>query len=286
MFLILNKSLLVKDLLLLSKIKKPMKIIVVDIIYKLCIKVMIFGVIFNFSQANNSLNISSCKISENFGYIDVDKIEKKCKQFIPKTYVYICKTYPGGKRLIFIKDNHVIQSIPSREEDLFDKTPIMHIKDIEDHNTTKEAVTRKIRGSYWVKSMDICLLSERFNFLRNFRHETVNAKEVIEVNEKYGYLSVIGLTRNKDNFEGTRLYKFTHKSIYSYGLLLLPNDIQYTKKVTEKILNKYKQAWKCVDKKLHSKAKKNDTNLTLLEKAVGREKLECLDKYLMWNENE
>lgn len=271
---------------MLGKIKQPMKIVVVDLIYKLCMKIMIFGVIFNFSQANNFLNTSSCKVSVRSEYIDVDKLEKKCKQFIPKTYVYICDTYPGGKRLIFIKDNHVIQSIPTSAEDVFDKTPIMNINDIEDYNTTKEAVTRKIRGSYWAKSIDICLLSERFNFLRNFRHETVNIKEAIEVNEKYGYLSVINLARNKDNFQGTILYKFTHKSIYSYGLLLLPNDIHYTKKVTEKILDKYEQAWKCTGKKLQHKATKNDTNLTLLEKAVGKEKLECLDKYLVWDENE
>jgi hypothetical protein len=244
--------------------------------------IVFIGITLNCVQANNF----SCKISENFEYIDIDKLEKKCKRFIPKTYVYICKTYPGGKRLIFIKDNHVIQSIPSKAEDLFDKTPIVYIKDIEDHNTTKEAVTRNIRGSYWSKSIDICLLSERFNFLRNFRYETVNVKEAIEINEKYGYLSVISLTRNKDNFQGTRLYKFTHKSIYSYGLLLLPNDIQYTQKVTEKILHKYEQAWKCAGQKLHNKSVKKNTNLTMLETAVGKEKLECLDKYLVWDENE
>ena len=121
-----------------------MKIIVADLMYKLCIKVMIFGVIFNFSQANNSLNTLSCKESVKSEYIDIDKVEKKCKRVTPKTYVYICKTYPGGKRLIFIKDNHMIQSIPSRAEDLFDKTPIIYIKDIEDYNTTKTSISTRL----------------------------------------------------------------------------------------------------------------------------------------------
>ena len=256
-----------------------------NIINNILFGLVFWAIILGHTQANDSSSTSSCKISEDFAYIDIDKVEKKCKQFIPQTYTYICKTYPGGKRLIFIRDNHVIQSIPTGAEDLFDRTPTIDIKNIDDYNTTKEAVTRKLRGSYWVESIDIYLLSERFNFLRNFRYETVNFREAIEVNKKYGYLSVISLTRNKDNFQGTRLDKFTHKSIYSYGLLLLPKDIQYTKEVIKKILQKYEQAWKCTGKKLQYKAPKNNTNLTLLEKAVGKEKLECLDKYLVWDEN-
>ena len=241
---------------------------------------------FNVLQANTLLDTVGCNKSKISAYTDIDALEKACNQFIPKTYTYMFDTKIGGKRLIFIKNNHVIQSIPSEAEDVFDKTPILKIKNIEDYNTTQEAVTIKGRGFYWVKSIDICLLSERFNFLRNFRKETVDVEEVIEVNEKYGYLSVIGLTRKKYNSQRIILYKFTHKSIYSYGLLLLPNNIEYTQKVTKKILHKYEQAWKCTGQKLHSTSAKKNTNLTLLEKAVGKEKLECLDKYLVWDENE
>ena len=73
--------------------------------------------------------------------------------------------------------------------------------------------------------------------------------------------------------------------IYSYGLLMLPKETEYTDKVIQKILNKYKQAWKCEKKLLTSKKANNEQKLTLLEKTVGKEKLECLDKYLVWDEN-
>ena len=32
--------------------------------------------------------------------------------------------------------------------------------------------------------------------------------------------------------------------------------------------------------------KRDKNNLTILERRVGKEKLECLDKYLVWDENE
>ncbi len=273
---------------MLGKIKQPMKIVVVDLIYELCIKIMIFGVIFNFSHANNSLNTFSCKISKKSVYIDINELEKKCKQFIPKTYVYICDISSAGKRLIFIKDNHVIQSIDIHETSLFDRTPIIDIENIRDYNRTKNIITHKRRGAYWIKNLDIYLLSKRFDFLDGFRYTDADIKTV-EINEKYGYLSAIRVIGNRNKVNWVADHRWKYFALYSYGLLLLPDDIEYTKKVTEKILDKYEQAWECTSKKLWGKnRKKNDkknTNLTMLEKFAGKEKLECLDKYLVWDTN-
>ncbi|MCF6245336.1 MAG: hypothetical protein L3J43_09900 [Sulfurovum sp.] len=96
---------------------------------------------------------------------------------------------------------------------------------------------------------------------------------------KYGYV-------NLEEEKCIGASKFNTRVNYAYGLLLLPKNEKYTNNVINKILDKYEKAWVCKEKRKQIKKEQNYSNLSLLEKSVGKEKLECLDKYLVWDENE
>jgi hypothetical protein len=124
-------------------------------------------------------------------------------------------------------------------------------------------------------------LDYRFPIKRHLRksHLCKKIKLKHEYDVKYGYVSF-----EEEQCIGTP--NLNTRVNYAYGLLLLPKNEKYTDKVINKILDKYKKAFECERKMKQFKKEQNYSNLTMLEKAVGKEKLECLDKYLVWDENE
>ena len=198
------------------------------------------------------------------------------------TYVYLCKAHGHIDELIFVHANHIVKSMNLAN---INKNNIFTLKKVEEISKSKDRLLERRCFRYIVSSLDEYLLQGKYDIVSRLS-STSNAHSkfnfFLEYDKKFYYLSVINITHAKHIIYQTDV---STVMIYSYGLLMLPKETKYTDKVVEKILNKYKQAWKCEKKLLTSKKTNNEQNLTLLEKAVGKEKLECLDKYLVWDEN-
>ena len=242
---------------------------------------MVFlGIICSYSQASNSLDLSTSMISGTVKDINISNIKKRLKHHTPKTYVYVCDVFPARKCLIFIKNNQVVQSIPiEKNRELFSTNINLMLKDIEDYYATRKRLTQKFRGKYVIRNISIYLMKGKVDFLQDFSNSHHNFKFYIEFNKQYGYISTLELNRPIEGRMTPDL--FYGMSMYSYGLLTLPKETKYTDKVVQKILDKYNKAWECEDEKPQKKSTKNDTNL---ERIVGREKLKCLEN-LVWDEN-
>ena len=242
---------------------------------------MVFlGMTCNYSQANNSSDTSNYIISGKVKDINISNIKKRLKHNMPKTYVYVCDVFPARKRLIFIKNNQVIQSIPiEKNRELFSTNINLMLKDIEDYYATRKRLTQKFRGKYGIKNINIYLMEGKVYFIQDFSNSHHNFKFYIEFDKQYGYVSILQLNRPIEGRKTPDL--FYGMSMYSYGLLALPKETNYTDKVVEKILDKYNKAWECEDEKPQEESTKNNTNLTKLERIVGREKLKCLEN-LVW----
>jgi len=217
---------------------------------------------------------------ENISY----KQYKKWNKYNTGNYVYILdgnstSRYLSGLKnnLIFVKDDNLEWSIN-----------LCNIRDkrdkIKNHHPPKYDGKKKRCGTplmamkFFNKSLT---LDYRFPIKHYFNKTNLcqNIKLEYEYDVKYGYTSF-----EKEQCMGTP--NFNTRVNYAYGFLLLPGNVKYTHNVINKILDKYEKALECADKKLHNKSTNNEQNLTLLEKAVGKEKLECLDKYLVWDGNE
>lgn len=199
------------------------------------------------------------------------------------TYTYLY----NNSILLFIEDNKVKKSLLLHSHKVIDR---FVTKLIQDRNQTKRYLMKKLRFYNLLSSIDDYLIDRRFiTVLHDSWHTECYCDRYelqMEYNGKYGHMVSLVETKSKRCiYERRSIHDFPSQR-YSYGLLMLPKETEYTDIILNKILNKYKQAWKCASEKLQHKITKNDTNLTMLEKAVGKEKLECLDKYLVWDENE
>ncbi len=209
----------------------------------------------------------------------LDRQYKKWNKYNTGSYVYILdgnstsyQLYKLKNKLVFINNNSLELSVDvdSMRKKYYTISRPKGIK--------MRCGTPRLARKLFNESL---ALEYRFPIKRDLGKSTLckKIKLVHEFDVKYGYI----------NFEKEQCIEkpnFNIRVSYAYGFLLLPNDVKYTDEVIEKILHKYKQAWECTKEKLQHKTAKNDSNLTLLEKAVGKEKLECLDKYLVWDANE
>jgi len=195
------------------------------------------------------------------------------------TYVYICKAHGRIDELIFVYANHIVKSMHISN---IEKKNIFTLKKVEEISKSKDRLLRRKRFRYIVSNLHEYLLQGKYDLLSGLSSVYKNFNFFLEYDKKFYYLSAVNVTHGKNIEYPTDISPIV---IYSYGLLMLPKDTKYTNKVIEKILNKYKQAWECEKKLLAAKRINNEQNLTMLEKAVGKEKLQCLDKYLVWDEN-
>jgi len=209
--------------------------------------------------------------------------QKKWNKLNTGTYTYLY----NNSILLFVKNNKVKKSLVFHSHKDINR---FAIKLIQDRNQTKKYLMKKLRFYNLLSGIDDYLIDKRFITVLDDNWYTecyCNRYELqIEYNSKYGYItSLVEIKPKKCIYERRSIHDFPSQR-YSYGLLMLSKEIEYTDIVLNKILNKYKQAWKCTGEKLQHKDTRNDSSETMLEKAVGKEKLECLDKYLMWDENE
>ncbi len=194
------------------------------------------------------------------------------------TYTYLCKTNTNGGiyRLLFIKNKKILKSLKILRK----RKPNFDIQYIDNSNKTVNILTKRKKFYYNAKDIDFYLLSKRFYQLSNGLSKEYNYFDVdIEYSKKYNYISHMNVTHRELIEYATDISPII---INSYGLLMLPKDIEFTEDIVKKIFKKYRQAWECENQMLKSNKLQSDNNLTLLEKAVGKERLECLDKYLVW----
>jgi len=225
----------------------------------------------------------------NFDKDEVKKVYERWKKYNTGTYVYICSstTLRNLEIIIFIYQNKVVNYMQFSE--IQNRNAYKIHTDI---NLEKTILTRNNRFFRSANNVNYYLMDGRFKELsissENLEYYDCSILDVL-IDKKYNYLSAIEFKKIYNKICKSRPKpkdKVNQWHIYSYGFLMLPKGTEYTDKVVEKILNKYEQAWKCEKKLLTSKKINDEQNLTLLEKAIGKEKLECLDKYLIWDEDE
>jgi len=222
-------------------------------------------------------------INEHLDEKLVNVQQEKWNKLNTGTYTYLY----NNSILLFVENNKVKKSLVLHSHKVIDE---FITKLIQNRNQTKKYLMKKLRFYNLLSSIDDYLIDRRFITVMHGNWHTkcyCNRYEIqIEYSGKYGHItSLVEIKPKKCIYERHNIHDFPSQR-YSYGLLMLSKETKYTDKVVEKILNKYEKAWKCEKKLLASKKTNNEQNLTLLEKAVGKEKLECLDKYLVWDENE
>ena len=234
----------------------------------------------NYVQINKSI---VKRIEEKVLKLDTQKLWRQYenwKKLNTGTYVYLCKAHGHIDELIFVYANHIVKSMNIAN---IEKKNIFTLKKVEEISKSKDRLLRRKRFRYIVSGLHEYLLQGKYDLLSGLSSVYKNFNFFLEYDKKFHYLSAVNVTHGENIVYPTDISPII---IYSYGLLMLPKETKYTDKVVEKILSKYEQAWECEKKLLTSKKIKSEQNLTMLEKAVGKEKLECLDKYLIWDENE
>ena len=214
----------------------------------------------------------------------LNKQYQKWKKYDTGRYVYIldgnATNYPLSRlkrKLVFVADHSLEWSV-----DLGDiEEGKEHIQKHSYH--IKQIKSKKLLCGMFLQSQkfsnQLFSLDYMFPTVRQLsrRHTCKKIKFEYEFDPLYGYI-----TFEEKKCMGIPNYHTTVN--YVYGLLLLPENEAYTDKVMHKILDKYKKAFECA-KRIEWRKVKTDTNLTRLEQAVGKERLECLDRYLVWDEN-
>jgi len=231
----------------------------------------------------------------NFDKNEVKKVYEKWKKDNTGTYVCIGKpTFTNAsKAMHFIKNNSIVKYVELGN--LKYKTNA----DVQDINNVK--MKEDIFNIPAIPKSSYCLIDNIFkkalvDLPKSSEYDCLEYDLIFDTN--YNYITALRLGRvQKVDYINKRKYfvpcerrpKPLHSDkgffVHIYGLMMLPKETKYTDRVVEKILSKYEQAWECEKKLLASKKIKSEQNLTMLEKAVGKEKLECLDKYLIWDEN-
>ena len=221
-------------------------------------------------------------INQQLNIENIKRHQRQWNKHNTGTYVYVYNNF----LLLFIENDKVKKSLILS----YDKNDIFSIKLVKNATQTKQYLMKKLRFNNLFHRLDNYILNKRFIDAKNDNWHTqcyCNRYVLhLEYDKKYGFITSFMETKPKKCiYERNTIHDFPSKR-FSYGLLMLPKETEYTDKVVKKILNKYKQAWECEKKLLASKKTNNEQNLTMLEKAVGKEKLECLNKYLVWDENE
>ena len=222
----------------------------------------------------------------NFDKNEMNKVYTRWKKYNTGTYVYICNstTLRNLEVIIFCYEHKVVGYVQF--------TKIQNRKSHKiytDFNSEKTILTRNNRFFRSAHNLDYYLIDSRFKELsikpENLKHYDCRILDV-SYSKKNNYIAAIEFKKIRNCKARPRPTDTANEwYIYSYGLLMLPKGTVYTEKVIQEILDRYKKAWECEKRLLASKKTNDEQNLTLLEKAVGKEKLECLDRYLVWDEN-
>ena len=213
-------------------------------------------------------------VQYEFNKTILDRQYEKWKKFNTGNYVYILdgnsssiQLYQFKGKIVFIKNNSLRASV--NLDDIKNKK----IGDIKKHfySLKREHTGKKICGTQFQRRKYVynsLSLDYRFPEIRGLEKSNIckNVKLEYEFDAKYGYI-------NYEEIKCMGIPNFTAN--YIYGFIMLPKNITYTNKSIDDILNKYKAAFKCINKK--SKKQKHN-NVTKLEKAVGRDILKCLKK--------
>ena len=204
---------------------------------------------------------------------------EKWKKLNISTYVYVCKANNNVYELIFVSDNHFVKSMNIRD---IENENIFTLKKVEEIHNSQDRLLKRRRFRFNISNLHYYLLYGKYDLLNGLSSVYKNFNFFLEYDKKFHYLSTINVIHGENIAYPKDISPIV---IYSYGLFLLPKETEYTDDVVKKILNKYEEAWECEKKLLAFEKINNEHNLTLLEKAVGKEKLECLDRYLAWDEN-
>jgi len=230
--------------------------------------------------------IQNSKYSVTYDKNHVKKQYDKWNKLNTGTYVYIYNDMGQNGRILFVKNGEVQKSIREncRQEhrgfQLGPYTCKYQLRNMVNKDRTEKSFIARRQNKIQY------MIDERFKSA--LKRDLSEKKYCIQTewrltyNEKYGYIS--SLETEKPNCRCTPK-PLKYNNYFYYGLLMLPKNTQFTDDVVKKILNKYDKAWEC-ERLILSYYKRDKSKLTILERRVGREKLECLDKYLVWDENE
>ena len=239
------------------------------------------GSVYVFSQNPQSFYSG---IHYKFNEEIVNKLYEQWKRYDTGRYVYILDgnvaNYPLSRlkrKLVFVADHSLEWSVDLRDIEEGKEHIQKHSYRIK--HTKREQFYCGLSSQSEKFFNDAFSLDNRFPTIQRLSRKSrcENKKLEYEYDPIYGYI-----TFEEKKCMGIPNYHTTVN--YVYGLLLLPENEAYTDKVMHKILDKYKKAFECA-KRMEERKAKTDTNLTKLEKAVGKAKLECLDRYLVWDEN-
>jgi hypothetical protein len=239
------------------------------------------------NKEKNKKKIDYVPLKINFNKNEVKEVYEKWQKYNTGTYVYVSDstTLRDSKFLIYVKKNRVVGYTPYLATSL--KSNMISTMNLK-HNM----LTRNNRFFLSAKNTEFYLIDKRFEkALKNFKNIEFYDCRILNLafDKSKMYISLLGLMSLNPYMCNSRLRpKDVANSwyVHSYGLLMLPKETEYTEDLVQKTLNKYKQAWECEKKLLASKRINNEQKLTLLEKKVGKKKLECLEKYLVWDKNE
>jgi len=245
------------------------------------------------NKQKNKKKIDYVPLKINFNKNEVQEVYERWQKYNTGTYVYISMpTFADTfKAIHFVQKNAIIKYVK-----------INNLNDINIQDTNNLQVSKENIFSLVSTDSEDYLIDNIFKKALK-KLAKVSKYDCFEYslmfNKNYNYIAALTLGKvQKYDYISKRKYFVPCKSRlkplvigkngmnqYIYGLMMLPNNTQFTDDTMRIILNKYKQAWECEKKLLAAKRINNEQNLTMLEKAVGKEKLQCLDKYLVWDEN-
>jgi len=224
----------------------------------------------------------------NFELDQLNQEYKIWKKINTGTYTYICQpnTFFGRntKAILFVKNNVIVQRVilPSHRSEDFTLYQTLHL--VVDGKENKFLKNRRDRAI--LRAHLNCNIDEMFNdilsgYFEKSRYD--NFEIYVKYDTNYSFISTL-IVKKIPN----KKYYSKHSrswSRYLSSMLMLPKNTQFTDDIVKRILNKYKQTWECEKKLLAARKINNGQNLTMIEKEEEK-KLECLDKYLVWDENE
>jgi len=210
------------------------------------------------------------RVKDSFQKKDVLKNYNKWKKYDTGTYTYMYEEAMGiASVLLFVKNGKIVQGVKRESKKKYYGFPFEMRKkkdlpnyfwgNMMDYNKTMVYLNTSSHCFAFHRKIDYTLVSNRFEYLldKSFENYCEILEFWVEYDDKYGYVSSIVEDYPRCKCRTKDLQSNSH---VVYELLILPKETEYTDDVVKKIFNKYEQVWKC------------------------EEKLECLDKYLVWDE--
>ena len=215
-----------------------------------------------------------------YGKNKINNIRKEWQKVNTGTYVYVYKLpYYQIESIIYIMNNKIVG--------------YTKLSDVETNEVFESSMYHRdlsyLTKDFQYKDINFYLIKQRFD-------DAIDACRCfvsnVEINKKYPYIEaieevipnpqkcVIKPRRGPRGIMGPG-----HENSYSYGLMMLPKDTKFTQDNVRKVISKYKSALHC-EKDMLKKVKPYDnTKLTILEKAIGKERVDCFGKCTLWDKN-